>query len=89
MSSPLLDRIFSAGMEGMTLHETNHCETKSLKNAIASNRIKSILRTGRLKSACSAEQRRNHDAVALNDVQTQTPHLNSTRPWSKKVNTLQ
>jgi len=78
MSSLLLDRIFPPRMEGMALHQSDRGQAQSMERTISSHRIRGILRTSRLKSARTAEKRRNQDPVALNDVQTQPLHLTQT-----------
>jgi hypothetical protein len=72
---PLLDRVFSPGMEGMAFHETDHCQTEPMQWAVASHRVQGILGTGRFEPACRTEQGGNQETVPSNDPQEQLPHV--------------
>jgi hypothetical protein len=65
-------------MEGMAFHQPDECQADTLHRAVSSHCIQGVPGTGRFKPASRAEQGGNHEAVPMNDPQTQLLHFNQT-----------
>jgi hypothetical protein len=75
MELSLLDRVFTPGMERMTLQEPNQGKPEAMQRPVPGNRLRRILRARWVEATIWPEQWGNHHSVALNEPQTQALHI--------------